>query len=313
MMAVRAAGLRLRYGPRIALDGVSFEVAAGRVVGLLGPNGAGKTTTLSVLATLRRAEAGDAEVAGISVRRDAARVRRVLGLVPQSLAIYPTLTALENLRCFAGILGLTGRGARDAMLHALDLVGLAERGADVVATFSGGMQRRLNLACALLHRPAVLLLDEPTVGVDPQSRERILETIRDQARAGTAVLCSTHDMDEAERLCDHVVLIDHGRVVADGTPAELTRTADGAVRLVLVTREALPDGLLGGIEGARPEPVAGLASAKGHRYEIVLDALPRAARVLDRVATTTDVLELHVHRPDLRDVFLRLTGRDLRD
>jgi ABC-2 type transport system ATP-binding protein len=313
MMAVRAAGLRLRYGPRTALDGVSFEVERGQVVGLLGPNGAGKTTTLSVLATLRRAEAGDAEVAGISVRRDAARVRRVLGLVPQSLAVYPTLTALENLRCFAGILGLKGRAARDAMLRALDVVGLAERAGDVVATFSGGMQRRLNLACALLHRPAVLLLDEPTVGVDPQSRERILETVRDQARAGTAVLYSTHHMDEAERLCDHVVLLDHGRVVADGTPAELTRTAEGGVRLVLVTQDTLPDGWLEGVEGARPVPATGPASAKGHRSEVLLDALPRAARVLDRVAATTDVLELHVQRPDLQDVFLRLTGRDLRD
>jgi len=313
MTAVRAAGLLLRYGPRTALDGMSFEVAAGQVVGLLGPNGAGKTTALSVLATLRRPEAGDAEIAGISVRRDAAGVRRVLGLVPQSLAVYPTLTALENLRCFAGILGLAGRPAREAMMRALDLVGLAERATDVVATFSGGMQRRLNLACALLHRPAVLLLDEPTVGVDPQSRERILETVRDQARSGTAVLYSTHSMDEAERLCDHVVLIDHGRVVANGTPAELTRAAEGGVRLVLVTEAPLPDGWLDGIDGARPVPVTGLSSARGHRSEILLDALPRAARVLDRVAATTEVLELHVQRPDLQDVFLRLTGRGLRD
>jgi ABC-2 type transport system ATP-binding protein len=221
MTAVRAAGLLLRYGPRTALDGVSFEVAAGEVVGLLGPNGAGKTTALSVLATLRRPEAGDAEVAGISVRRDAAGVRRVLGLVPQSLAVYPTLTALENLRCFAGILGLAGRAARDAMMHALDLVGLAERATDVVATFSGGMQRRRNQECALLHRPAVLLLDEPTVRVDPQSRERILETARPGARRHRRCAYSTHPWTRrAPR--DHVVLIDHGRVVA-GQPAEPTR------------------------------------------------------------------------------------------
>ena len=314
MTAVRAAGLLLRYGPRTALDGVSFEVAAGEVVGLLGPNGAGKTTALSVLATLRRPEAGDAEVAGISVRRDAAGVRRVLGLVPQSLAVYPTLTALENLRCFAGILGLAGRAARDAMMRALDLVGLAERATDVVATFSGGMQRRLNLACALLHRPAVLLLDEPTVGVDPQSRERILETVRDQARGGTAVLYSTHSMDEAERLCDHVVLIDHGRVVANGTPAELTRGAEGGVRLVLVTAGSAAGRLAR--RHRRRAPGAGhraLVPARGHRSEILLDALPRAARVLERVAATTEVLELHVQRPDLQEVFLRLTGRGLRD
>ena len=313
MTAVRAVGLRLRYGARTALDGVSFEVAAGEVVGLLGPNGAGKTTTLSVLATLRRPEAGDAEVAGLSVRTDAARVRRVLGLAPQSLAVYPTLTALENLRCFAGVLGLTGRSARDAAGRALEVVGLSERATDVVATFSGGMQRRLNLACALLHRPAVLLLDEPTVGVDPQSRERILETVRDQARRDTAVLYSTHNMDEAERLCDRVVLIDHGRVVAAGAPAELTRAADGGVRLLMVTRAPLPDGWLDGVEGARAisPPSAGFTS--GHQHEVAIDTLPRAARVLERAAAATDVLELHVQRPDLQDVFLRLTGRDLRD
>jgi ABC-2 type transport system ATP-binding protein len=313
MTAVRAAGLRLRYGQRTALDGVSFDVAAGEVVGLLGPNGAGKTTTLSVLATLRRPEAGDAEVSGVSVRRDAARVRRLLGLVPQSLAIYPTLTALENLRCFAGILGLTGRKAREAAMHALDLVGLAERATDVVATFSGGMQRRLNLACALLHRPAVLLLDEPTVGVDPQSRERILEIVRDQARGGTAVLYSTHYIDEAERLCDHVVLIDHGRVVASGAPEELTRSAEGGARLVLVTRGPLPDGWLDGVEGARVMSAEPLASGRGQRHEIAIDAPLHAARVLERAAAATDVLELHVRRPDLQDVFLRLTGRGLRD
>ena len=251
MTAVRVEGLRVSYGARPALDGVSFEVAPGEIVGLLGPNGAGKTTTLSVLATLRRPDAGDAEVAGISTRRHPARVRRLLGFVPQSLAVYPTLTARENVRCFAGVLGLGRRAAREATGEALRTVGLAERAGDVVATFSGGMQRRLNLACALLHRPAVLLLDEPTVGVDPQSRERILDTVRAQAAAGTAILYSTHLMDEAERLCDRVVLIDGGRVVAMGSPSELTRH-DGGVRLVLVTRDPLAGRLARRLRGRAP-------------------------------------------------------------
>jgi ABC-2 type transport system ATP-binding protein len=310
MMAVRVAGLRLSYGARRALDGVSFEVAAGEIVGLLGPNGAGKTTTLSVLATLRRPEAGDAEVAGVSTRRHPARVRRLLGLVPQSLAVYPTLTARENLRCFAGVLGLGRQAEREAARDALDTVGLTDRANDVVATFSGGMQRRLNLACALLHRPAVLLLDEPTVGVDPQSRERILDTVRARAAAGTAVLYSTHLMDEAERLCDRVVLIDGGRVVAAGSPADLTRQAGGGVRLVLVTRAPLPGGWLDGVPGARVLPGEPVSLARGHRHDVAIDALPLAARVLERAG---DVLELHVHGPDLQDVFFRVTGRDLRD
>jgi ABC-2 type transport system ATP-binding protein len=309
MTAVRAAGLRLSYNSRPALDGIGFEVAAGEIVGLLGPNGAGKTTTLSVLATLRRPDAGDAEVAGVSVRRQPARVRRLLGFVPQSLALYPSLTARENLRCFAGVLGLGGRAAADAVASALATVGLADRADDVVATFSGGMQRRLNLACALLHRPVVLLLDEPTVGVDPQSRERILDTVRAQAAAGTAVLYSTHLMDEAERLSDRVVLIDHGRVVAAGSPASLTRELHSGLRLVLVTRDPLPRDWLAGLAGARTsgEP---FAAARGYGHEVTIDTVPLAARVLERAG---DVLELHVHRPDLRDVFFRVTGRDLRD
>src|SRR5262245_9131654 len=282
MMAVRAAGLRLSYGARPALDGVSFEVAAGEIVGLLGPNGAGKTTTLSVLATLRRPDAGDAEVQGVSTRREPARVRRLLGLVPQPLSVYPTLTARENLRCFAGVLGLAPAAGRTAAHAALEVVGLAERADDVVATFSGGMQRRLNLACALMHRPAVLLLDEPTVGADPQSRERIADIVRTRAATGAAVLYSTHLMDEAERLCDRVVLIDHGRVVAAGTPGELVRSGDGGIRLVLVTRDPLPDGWLDGVPGARVVTGRDRPAAHGHRGEVVIDALPLAARVLER-------------------------------
>ena len=201
------------------------------------------------------------------------------------------------------------------MMHALDLVGLTERATDVVATFSGGMQRRLNLACALLHRPRVLLLDEPTVGVDPQSRERILEAVRDQARGGAAVLYSTHYMDEAERLCDRVVLIDDGRVVADGTPAELIRGAEGGVRLV--RRDAAPRCRPAGSTaspararcrspGARPR--AATASEVAARRAAARRARPRARR-----RHGGEVLEFHVHQPELQDVFLQLTGRALRD
>jgi ABC-2 type transport system ATP-binding protein len=316
MTAVRAAGLRLSFGPRVALDGVSFEVAAGEVVGLLGPNGAGKTTTLSILATLRRPDAGDAEIAGFSTRRQARSVRRVLGLVPQAVAVYPTLTAWENLRCFAALRGLRGDAARVAARRALELVGLEERARDVVATYSGGMQRRLNLACGLLHSPAVLLLDEPTVGVDPQSRAHIIDTVRARAAAGAAVLYSTHYMEEAERLCDRVLLIDHGRLVAAGTPAALTHGEDAGMRLVLVTRDPLPAGWLAGLAGARPEQAARAAEGipeRGHRVEVAVETVAVVSRVLERAAATSEVLEFHVHRPDLEDVFLRITGRGLRD
>src|SRR5262245_32881406 len=310
MTAVRAAGLRISFGPRVALDGVSFEVAAGEVVGLLGPNGAGKTTTLSTLATLRRS------AAGFSTRRQARSVRRVLGLVPQALAVYPTLTAWDNVRCFAVLRGLHGRAARAAARHVLELVGLAERAHEVVATYSGGMQRRLNLACGLLHSPPILLLDEPTVGVDPQSRAHILDTVRAHAAAGAAVLYSTHYMEEAERLCDRVLLIDHGRVVAAGTPAELTRRQDGGMRLVLVTRAPLPAGWLDGLTGARPASTVRATDAipeRGHRVEVMVETLSVVAPVLERAGAATEILEFHVHRPDLEDAFLAITGRGLRD
>ena len=190
-------------------------------------------------------------------------------------------------------------------------MGLADRADDVVATFSGGMQRRLNLACALLHRPAVLLLDEPTVGVDPQSRERILDTVRAQASAGTAVLYSTHLMDEAERLCDRVVLIDAGRVVAAGSPAELTRQAGSGVRLVLVTRDPLPDGLarrLSRRAHGRRSAASSRRAGTATRSPSTRCRWPRASS-----SVPADVRELHVHGPDLQDVFFRMTGRDLRD
>jgi ABC-2 type transport system ATP-binding protein len=314
---IRADGLRVRYGERPALDGVGFEVRAGEVVGLIGPNGAGKTTTLSVLATLLRPETGKAVVGGFDVDREARAARRVLGFVPQTLAIYPTLTARENARFFASLFGLRRREARAAVERALAVVGLEERADDIVATFSGGMQRRLNLACGLLHRPRVLLLDEPTVGVDPQSRERIFTAVREQAESGAAILYSTHYMEEAERLCERVVLIDRGRVIEQGKPAELVRQLGTGMRLELVTRAALPAGWLDGLPGARPQALArgdGATVQRGSIANVLIESFSIATRVLERAAAQGgEVLEFHLHQPDLQDLFLAVTGRELRD
>lgn len=309
-------GVRVRRGDRLVLDGLGFEVRAGEIVGLLGPNGAGKTTTLSVLATLRRPESGTARVGGFDVVTDGAAVRRVLGYVPQSLAVYPTLTARENLRCFAGLLGLPRSLTADRVAQALADVGLDERGDDVVATFSGGMQRRLNLAGGLLHDPRVVLLDEPTVGVDPQSRERIFTAVRARAAAGAAVLYSTHYMEEAERLCDRVVLIDRGRVLASGEPASLVRDHTRGARVEIVTRTPLGAEWLARVDGAQlAAPEAGAPpAAAGARVVIALDDVGRAPRVLEAVAAGGgELLEFHVNQPSLQDVFLDLTGRELRD
>ena len=301
-------GLRKSYGAQLALGGVSFEVAAGEIVGLLGPNGAGKSTTLGVLATLLRFDAGRVAVAGHTLPAGAAGARRALGLVPQQVAVYPTLGARENLRFFARALGLGRREAARAVAAALDLVGLAARADEPVARLSGGMRRRLNLACGILHRPAVLLLDEPVVGVDPQSRERIFEAIETLARGGAAVLYSTHQMEEAERLCARVVLLDAGRVVAAGTPAALVAGAGLGPVLRLRTARPLPPGWLDGIAGA----TVGESSAP-ETTVAVTDTAAVPAILAAALRAGGDVLEIALVRPSLADAFFALTGRALRD
>ena len=308
---IRAEDLRKRYGDRVALDGISFTVNAGEIVGLLGPNGAGKTTTLSILSGVIAPDSGRASIATHDLATDPRMARRSLGLVPQSLALYPTLTALENLMFWGRIQGMA---SSDALSHArtlLDEVGLADRADDEVAEFSGGMMRRLNIACGMMHSPAAIMLDEPTVGVDPQSRGRIFAVVEAAAQAGGAILYSTHYMEEAERLCNRIVLIDHGKIVAQGTDRELIALAGTEPRIEIMTKKALPPGWSNGIAGVGEMPwevVDGFAAAATlHNLEQVPDVIRRAVEVGD------EVIEFHVHRPNLQDAFLKLTGHALRD
>ena len=314
---IRVDGLGMRYGARQALDHVSFEVGTGEIAGLLGPNGAGKTTALSVLAGLFPPGEGTVAIGGFDVVAARADAQRVTGFVPQRLALYPSLSAQENLLFFGRAAGLARAQVREAAERALEVAGLAERRRELVGTFSGGMRRRLNLVCAMLHAPRVLLLDEATVGVDPQSRERIFEAVRAEAARGVTVLWSTHQIEEAERLCDRVILLDAGRVVADDVPAALVRRAGTALRVDLVTREPLPEGWERGVPGAGPcEPVPEdvAAAARGVLVRVRLDEIGAAARVVERASSLgREVLELEVHRPDLQDAFIALTGRGLRD
>jgi ABC-2 type transport system ATP-binding protein len=225
---LQARGLRKSFGELRAVAGVSLDLAQGHVLGLLGPNGAGKTTTVSMLAGLIRPDAGDVLVDGHRMAGDADTTKRRLGLVPQELALYEELSARANLRFFGGLYGLTGPGLDRAVLSALELVGLADRARDRVSSYSGGMKRRLNLAAGLLHDPDVVLLDEPTVGVDPQSRNAIFENLEQLKQRGKALLYTTHYMEEAERLADRIVILDQGRVIADDTLAGLLRAHPGA-------------------------------------------------------------------------------------
>jgi ABC-2 type transport system ATP-binding protein len=229
MPILEVFGLVKAYKGRRVVDGVDFEVNLGEVVGLLGPNGAGKTTTVSMIAGFATPDKGEVLIGGAALKGDTDPKKRKIGLVPQDLALYEELSARANLRFFGALYNLSGAALDKAVAAALGLVGLSDRERDLVKTFSGGMKRRLNLAAGLLHDPDILLLDEPTVGVDPQSRNAIFDNLEELKRRGKALLYTTHYMEEAERLADRVVVIDHGRVIADDTLAGLqSRAGAGA-------------------------------------------------------------------------------------
>src|SRR4051794_38686684 len=225
MLEVR--GLHKRYGELVAVQEVSFDARPGQMVGLLGPNGAGKTTTVSMIAGLLPPDSGEVRIEGSVVRGETDPIKRRIGLVPQDLALHDELPAVENLTLFGSLYGLTGSRLRAAIGRALEVVGLADRAKDRVGTFSGGMKRRLNLAAALLHDPQILLLDEPTVGVDPQSRNAIFSNLEDLKAQGKTLVYTTHYMEEAERLCDRIIIVDHGKVIANDTLAGGRRLVPG--------------------------------------------------------------------------------------
>ena len=237
-LALYARCLTKRFGAKPAVDGVSFHIDRGESYGLLGPNGAGNTTTISMIAGVLAADRGEVEVAGVVVSPSAAAARAQIGLVPQELAIYPDLTARENLRFFGRLYGSGGDRLRSRVDEVLAVIGLQERADDRVEAYSGGMKRRLNIGVGLLHEPALLILDEPTVGVDAQSRNAILESIEQLAGEGISVLYTTHYMEEAERLCDRVGIVDGGRIAAEGTRRELVELVGGQD---LVRMEAVGD------------------------------------------------------------------------
>jgi ABC-2 type transport system ATP-binding protein len=307
---IEAIALRKRYGTRLVLDDVNLAVRRGEVVGLLGPNGAGKTTTISILATLLRPNAGEVRIGGIAARTDVNTVRRKLGVVPQSLALYRSLSGLQNLELFARLHGIDRRKARREALRALAEVGLSERAHDPVVTLSGGMQRRLNLACGIVHRPEVLLLDEPAVGVDPHAREQLLLTVRRLAQTGAAVIYSTHYMEEVESTCHRVLLIDDGRVIAEGTVAELI--ALGGQHPVIEI--AFRDPPIAGWNERLPSLITISPQHDQSRIALQLADLAQVGEVLECArAAGSQVLEFSVHSPNLSDAFMALTGRALRD
>ncbi len=307
-------GLERRFGDRLAVDGVSFEIASGETYGLLGPNGAGKTTTISMIAGILRPDAGTVQVGGDSIDTSSSEVKRRLGFVPQDIALFGDLSAIENLRFFGGLHGMRGAELERRIGETLDLVGLADRGKDRIDTYSGGMQRRANIAVGLLHRPQLLILDEPTAGVDPQSRNQILESIEQLSDAGMSVLYTTHYMEEAERLCDRVGIIDTGRLVAEGTRRELVADIGEHDRIV-VRGEGGAAAFADLAQRLEAQSGVAGASATDGSVEVLIDEASAALAMVVRVAadTAVSVTAVEVREPDLETVFLHLTGRALRD
>lgn len=310
MALLQADDLSKRFGDIRAVDQVSFEVREGEIYGMLGPNGAGKTTTISLVCGLLKPDGGNVVVNGSNFWSDPQAARKIMGVVPQDLAIYEELSGRENLEFWGRIAGLTLRDARTRAGELLEALSLVDRGKDALKKYSGGMKRRINLGCALMHRPRLLLLDEPTVGIDPQARANILAFIRNLLDDGVAVLYTTHYLEEAETLCHRIGIIDHGRLLAEGTLAELQQRMGDAQLFVIegVLTEAEPDTWPGFAERFR-------VIQKTDR-QLTVTALGRrdpADCLKELLALPVRVENVTLKRPSLNDTFLQLTGRELRE
>jgi ABC-2 type transport system ATP-binding protein len=310
MSELKVERLSKTFGPIRAADAVSFEVRPGEIYGLLGPNGAGKTTTISMISGLLKPDAGEVFVGGKSFWSNPQEAKRIMGVVPQDLAIYEELTGRENLEFWGRMAGLSSSEARSRAGELLASLTLTDRARDAVKTYSGGMKRRINLGCALLHHPKLLLLDEPTVGIDPQARLNILEFIRNLRASGTAILYTTHYLEEAETLCQRIGIIDHGRLLAEGTLAELQERLGGD-RVFLLEAD---------FRGAAPEAWGGFLERFRVIQKTERQLAVAAVGTRDPSECLKDLLSLPVRvenvtlkRPSLNDVFLQLTGRDLRE
>ncbi len=312
-MILQANNLHKQYDKVHAVQGISFDIQQGEIFSLLGPNGAGKTTTISMLSCLLSPTEGDALIDGHSVRTQANAVKQVIGVVPQEIALYPDLTARENLRFWGGMYNLSGARLKERVEETLEIAGLSDRANEKVETYSGGMKRRINIAVGLLHEPKVLFMDEPTVGIDPQSRRRILDTVLELNQRGLTVLYTTHYMEEAAELSRRIGIVDHGKLIALGTQDELTKLV-GESDTVRIGISGVSDtqallAALGALNGVHH---AGL-----EEDELVLQATNANARLSQIIGAISagggQVKSIKVAEPNLEAVFLHLTGRALRD
>jgi len=308
---VEVKDLVKQFGDLTAVDHVSFGIETGEVFGLLGPNGAGKTTTISMISCLIDPTDGEVIVDGNSTRTKPTAVKSALGVVPQEVALYPTLNAAENLAFWGRMYGLSGADLKSAVHDALQLAGLEDRAKERIEKYSGGMKRRINIAAGILHKPKVLLMDEPTVGIDPQSRNHILETVKDLNALGMTVLYTSHYMEEVEYLCSRIAIMDHGKIIAMGTLNEL-RDIVGSMDVVDIKVEDVGDEIL---EKARA--IVGVEQVD--RVDGGIKVLTATSgKILGQTIAVLEsggshVMSVSVTEPDLESVFLHLTGKSLRD
>ena len=323
MQALSLRKLVRRFGDLVAVDNVDLDIEEGGIYGLLGPNGAGKSTIIHLTCGLLKADSGSISVFGADTRQEADRTRRSIGMVPQDIALYPDLTALENVMFFAGLYETgrrkggaaspTGSGLTKPLktraMEALSFVGLEEYAGKFPKTFSGGMKRRLNIACAIAHAPKLIIMDEPTVGIDPQSRNHILDSVQELNRRGSTIIYTSHYMEEVEALCSRIAIMDHGKVIAEGTAQELTSLVSDTGS-VAITLESVKDLDLASLKG-----LLGVRHVELEENTVRIDST-HDVRNLDKIiALLSDRTIRHIESktPDLETVFLSLTGRTLRD
>ena len=309
--AIEVKNLKKSFGDLQAVQDASFKAEAGEVLSLLGPNGAGKSTTISMLSGLLAPTEGDASIMGHSVTKEPEAAKKSLGVVPQDIALYPDLSARENLVFWGKMYGLRGAALKQRVDEVLDIIGLADRQKDHVGKFSGGMKRRVNIGAALLHKPAVVIMDEPTVGIDPQSRRHILDNVKELNRQGMTVLYTTHYMEEAAELSNHIAIMDKGRVIAYGTHDELIKLVGEETRIDL-TLNVEAEKVLGAWQAV--EGVTGIDATDGKVSALVDDSnrvLPRLFEAASKV--NMRITSVDIQEPNLETVFLHLTGRALRD
>lgn len=307
---IEIENLNKKYGDRLAVNNLSLTILEGEIFGLLGPNGAGKTTTISILTTLLPPDGGKITIAGLDIK-EKEKIKPLVGFVPQELALYPTLSARDNLAFFGRIYRLDETTLKERITQVLELVGLGGRAGDAVKTFSGGMKRRLNIAAGLIHQPRILFLDEPTVGVDPQSRNFIFDYVEQLKAGGMTIIYTTHYMEEAERLCDRVAIMDQGEILALDSSRGLTDLLGGGVIHAGIAQAEL-DTLL-----PRVTALDHVLKASGQNGQLVIETTGAQLGLLELIelcnATGVTILSLEVLEPNLESVFLHLTGKRLRD